>query len=175
MKAKFLFTAAAAAIIAGALSASAPSLADKPSWAGHGHGKSEAVAADRNDDDRDDDHNQGRHEEEHHHRHHHGDVVLVDHDRVVIREYIGRHHERWCPPGLAKKHNGCMPPGQLKYKVGETIPGSVRYVVLPRTVVRTLTPLPPEEIYVRTGGDVYVMDKTSRTILDAVTLLNDLQ
>jgi len=20
----------------------------------------------------------------------------------------------WCPPGLAKKHNGCMPPGQAK-------------------------------------------------------------
>lgn len=31
-----------------------------------------------------------------------------------------------CPPGLAKKHNGCMPPGQAKklYNVGQRWPGS---------------------------------------------------
>jgi len=30
-----------------------------------------------------------------------------------------------CPPGLAKKHNGCMPPGQAKklYNVGQRWPG----------------------------------------------------
>ena len=29
-----------------------------------------------------------------------------------------------CPPGLAKKHNGCMPPGQAKklYNVGQRFP-----------------------------------------------------
>jgi hypothetical protein len=29
-----------------------------------------------------------------------------------------------CPPGLAKKHNGCMPPGQVKklYRVGQRFP-----------------------------------------------------
>jgi hypothetical protein len=29
-----------------------------------------------------------------------------------------------CPPGLAKKHNGCMPPGQAKklYRVGQRFP-----------------------------------------------------
>ena len=31
-----------------------------------------------------------------------------------------------CPPGLAKKGNGCMPPGQTKklYRVGQRYPGS---------------------------------------------------
>ena len=31
-----------------------------------------------------------------------------------------------CPPGLAKKHNGCMPPGQAKklYNVGQRWPGN---------------------------------------------------
>ena len=101
-------------------------------------------------------------------------VSIRENDRIVLQRYIGRHHNTWCPPGLAKKHNGCMPPGQLKYKVGSILPVSERYVVLPRTVVRTLQPLPPDYLYVRTGGDVYVMDKTTRTILDAVTLLNDL-
>jgi hypothetical protein len=29
-----------------------------------------------------------------------------------------------CPPGLAKKHNGCMPPGQVKklYRIGQRFP-----------------------------------------------------
>ncbi len=31
-----------------------------------------------------------------------------------------------CPPGLAKKHNGCMPPGQAKklYRMGQRYPRS---------------------------------------------------
>jgi hypothetical protein len=31
-----------------------------------------------------------------------------------------------CPPGLAKKHNGCMPPGQAKklYRTGQRFPGN---------------------------------------------------
>ena len=31
-----------------------------------------------------------------------------------------------CPPGLAKKHNGCMPPGQAKklYNIGQRWPGN---------------------------------------------------
>src|SRR5262245_6070279 len=34
-----------------------------------------------------------------------------------------------CPPGLAKKNNGCMPPGQAKklYNVGQRWPGSYGY------------------------------------------------
>jgi hypothetical protein len=171
MKADFLFKVAAAAIIAGALSIGAAQ-ADKPSWAGHGHGNGNSHEVSDEGNGKGDD--QGENEEHHHGKHHHDEVKLVEHDRVVIREYIGHHRDKWCPPGLAKKHNGCMPPGQLKYKVGETIPTTVHYTLVPRTVVRTWAPLPPDEIYVRTGGDVYVMDKTSRTILDAVTLMNDL-
>jgi len=31
-----------------------------------------------------------------------------------------------CPPGLAKKHNGCMPPGQAKklYRTGQRFPSN---------------------------------------------------
>jgi len=34
-----------------------------------------------------------------------------------------------CPPGLAKKHNGCMPPGQAKkmYNVGQRFPRNYGY------------------------------------------------
>jgi hypothetical protein len=182
MKAKYLFGAAAAALLAGAISYATPSLADPPSWS-HGQGHEE-MAADRDDDSRDDDHRhwsrQDESEHEHHHHHHHDhdhgrDFRLEEHDRVVIREYIGHHHDKWCPPGLAKKGNNCMPPGQARYRVGEVIPTTVHYEVVPTTVYRSWTPLPPQDVYVRTGSDVYVMDKNTRTIVDAVNLLNDLQ
>ncbi len=34
-----------------------------------------------------------------------------------------------CPPGLAKKHNGCLPPGQAKklYNIGQRWPGNYGY------------------------------------------------
>ena len=34
-----------------------------------------------------------------------------------------------CPPGLAKKNNGCLPPGQAKklYNIGQRFPGSYGY------------------------------------------------
>ncbi len=40
-------------------------------------------------------------------------IVVTDRDRMAVRsyfrtEYVGGH----CPPGLAKKGNGCLPPGQ---------------------------------------------------------------
>ena len=34
-----------------------------------------------------------------------------------------------CPPGLAKKNNGCLPPGQAKklYNIGQRYPGNYGY------------------------------------------------
>lgn len=29
--------------------------------------------------------------------------------------YLGRHDESSCPPGLARKHDGCMPPGLARH------------------------------------------------------------
>ena len=43
-----------------------------------------------------------------------------------------KHVRGWgasCPPGLAKKNNGCLPPGQAKkrYNIGQRWPGSYGY------------------------------------------------
>ena len=35
-----------------------------------------------------------------------------------------------CPPGLAKKNNGCLPPGQAKKLVGALLPGAYAHSVL---------------------------------------------
>ena len=61
--------------------------------------------------------------------------------------YADRHDDgRGCPPGLAKKHNGCLPPGQAKKMhrdglVGHRVPPNAVYVV-PRHVRATLPPPP---------------------------------
>ena len=42
-------------------------------------------------------------------------IVIVDRDRNVVRTYYRTEYAAGrCPPGLAKKNNGCLPPGQAK-------------------------------------------------------------
>ena len=50
-----------------------------------------------------------------------------DQQRVVVREYYGKQYSAGrCPPGLAKKNNGCMPPGQAKkWAIGQPLPRDV--------------------------------------------------
>ena len=48
--------------------------------------------------------------------------------RDSVRLYfVDKHGRGNCPPGLAKKNNGCLPPGQAKkrYAVGGTLPRGV--------------------------------------------------
>ena len=43
-----------------------------------------------------------------------------------------------CPPGLAKKQNGCLPPGQAKkrYAVGQPLPPGIVYGPVPAELVQ---------------------------------------
>ena len=52
-----------------------------------------------------------------------------DHDRVVVHDYYANAgRSGHCPPGLAKKNNGCLPPGQAKkWALGRPLPPSVVY------------------------------------------------
>jgi Ni/Co efflux regulator RcnB len=129
------------AVLLGAL-ATTPALADK---GGHGkahHGQDRGVLVER-----------------HHDRHHD--------QRIALRE---RDDLRACPPGLAKKHNGCLPPGQAKklhrdrdLVVGHRIPGDAVYVV-PQRVRRTLPPAPAgyryavvdNQVVLVSSGDIVV-------------------
>src|SRR5215218_10336744 len=64
----------------------------------------------------------------------HGTVVFIDTQRESARSYFVKQHGRGsCPPGLAKKNNGCLPPGQAKkhYAVGHPLPHGVVVGELP--------------------------------------------
>ena len=49
-----------------------------------------------------------------------GGYFSDDHRTVVRNYYSEQFRVGRCPPGLAKKNNGCMPPGQArKWNIGQ--------------------------------------------------------
>ena len=74
-----------------------------------------------------------------------------------------------CPPGLAKKDNGCLPPGQAKkWQIGEPLPGDVEWVAPPRQIVVALPPLPPGHRYVQVAGDILLIAIGSKMVVDGI-------
>jgi hypothetical protein len=103
-------------------------------------------------------------------------VVVPDRDRVVVYQYYRSEYSAGrCPPGLAKKGNGCLPPGQAKklWVIGQPLPPAVVYEPVPRAVVQQLAPVPPGYDYVRVDNDVILMDMTNRMVADVVNDIND--
>ena len=142
---------------------SAQALADK---GGHGKGHERF----ENDDD------EGNGRSEHEDRSSRNDlltIVIGSHDRHVIRDYLAQDFHRKCPPGLAKKHNGCLPPGQAKkYRVGQRLPDGVGYKSLPQSLLDLLSPPPQGYQYVKIDKDVALMSEAGKKIIDAVTLMS---
>jgi Ni/Co efflux regulator RcnB len=139
----------------GAVFASVPALADKPSWAGKGKGN----------DERDDDRKGGKHEEQGNKKH------FKDDDRAYVRDYYaGEFQQGKCPPGLAKKHNGCMPPGQAKkWDYGRPLPREVVYYEVPQPVVVRIGPPPSGYKYVRVASDILMIAVGTNMVVDAIT------
>jgi hypothetical protein len=101
-------------------------------------------------------------------------VVVPDRDRTIVYQYYRSEYSAGrCPPGLAKKGNGCLPPGQAKklWVIGQPLPPAVLYQPVPPAVVQQLAPVPPGYEYVRVDDDVLLMDMTNRMVADVV---NDL-
>jgi hypothetical protein len=87
----------------------------------------------------------------------------------------GRHGG--CPPGLAKKGNGCMPPGQARkyyWNRGARVPagynGWTRYDAIPRAY-RGRVPYNARYRYVYRDDSVYVVDPQTRLVRDIIDLI----
>lgn len=152
----------AVALIAG------PVLAEKPPWAGGGKGNGQPKKKDAQPADKDG--WQGEHkgpppgpEGKH--------PYFTDRQRNIVHDYYAAQYRKGkkCPPGLAKKQNGCMPPGQAKkWAVGKPLPEGVVYYELPQKVLVELGPPPPNHKYVRVAQDILLLTTGTKMVVDAI-------
>lgn len=101
----------------------------------------------------------------------HVSVVFGDKDRSAARDYYSSKYGRGnCPPGLAKKNNGCLPPGQAKkrYVVGQRLAPDVIYVDAPADLVVRLSPPPSGHKYVVVDGDLVKLAIGTMLVVDAI-------
>jgi len=81
-----------------------------------------------------------------------------------------------CPPGLAKKHNGCLPPGQAKklYRTGQRFPLNYgnrwSYNQVPYDL-RQRYGFDPNDRYYYGDGYVYQVDPKTQLIQQVVSAL----
>jgi len=107
---------------------------------------------------------------------HLADNFFTDSQRHIISDYYGREIASGnCPPGLAKKHNGCQPPGQAKkWRRGYPLPGDVVYHDLPSTLLHQLGHTPEGHKIVRVGTDLLLISIGTGMVVDAIDDLDDL-
>ena len=102
-------------------------------------------------------------------------VVVADRDRNAVYTYYRNDFAAGnCPPGLAKKNNGCLPPGQAKklWAIGQPLPGTVVFYPLPGPLLLQLTPAPTGYQYVRVANDILLMALGTRMITAAIADLS---
>ena len=170
------------------LMGTAGALAEKPEWAGggkHGNGKNEAremqerhgPAGDgpgRAKPARDNGQGQDRPSAKSVRQASQGSVKVGgyfgDTQRTAVRTYYGEQYKGGrCPPGLAKKNNGCMPPGQArKWAVGRALPRDVVYYSVPQSVIIQLGAPPAAHKYVRVAADILLIAIGTSLVVDAI-------
>lgn len=104
-------------------------------------------------------------------------VVVTDRDRGAIYGYYRPLYAAGnCPPGLAKKNNGCLPPGQAKklWTVGQPLLSSVAFYPLPGALLGQLTPPPAGYQYIRVANDILLMAIGTRLIAGAIADLSSM-
>ena len=148
------------ALVIGGILVAGPVAADKPSWAGKG-GKDERM-------DRRDEHKGERRDRDHPSAGKRGH--FEDRHRVIVREYYTEQFRGGrCPPGLAKKRNGCMPPGQAKkWQIGRSLPRNVVYYEMPQPLVVRIGLPPSGYRYVRVATDILLIAIGTGMVVDAI-------
>jgi Ni/Co efflux regulator RcnB len=178
MSRHFHFASRFVALAIASLFIAAPSLADKDNDHGKGnkHGDKQAQKFEKHAEkqERKADKQEAKREKKAE-KHRDRDDVRVgqyfnDNQRQAARTYYTQQYGdgRRCPPGLAKKNNGCMPPGQVRYTVGQPLPRTVTVYQVPQPVIVQLPVAPPGYRYVRVGNDILLVSPQSQLVVDAI-------
>ncbi len=91
-------------------------------------------------------------------------------NRMYVHKYYGdQFRSGHCPPGLAKKGNGCMPPGQAKkWMIGRPLPQDVVFYDPPPEVLVHLGPAPSRHRFVRVASDILLIAVGTGMVVDAI-------
>jgi hypothetical protein len=98
-------------------------------------------------------------------------VVFTGTQREAAQQYFVQKHGRGnCPPGLAKKDNGCLPPGQAKkrYVVGHPLPKGIVLVDVPPELSVRIGPAPAGYRYGILDGDLVKLAIGTLLVVDAI-------
>ncbi len=166
---RFVALSLALALVFSAIFVARPALADKPSKAeGKGTAKHNQKGS-QGKQKQGKGHDQGVSNERGGH-----DVrarqYFNDENRMYIHKYYGeRYRSGHCPPGLAKKGNGCMPPGQAKkWMIGRPLPRDVVFYDPPPEVLVHLGPAPSRHRFVRVASDILLIAVGTGMVVDAI-------
>lgn len=104
-------------------------------------------------------------------------IHFTDVDRRTVADfYAPQINAGNCPPGLAKKRNGCQPPGQAKkWQIGRPLPRDVVFHAVPGALIARL-PMPPDgQKYVRVASDILLITVGTGLVLGAIEDLGRIQ
>lgn len=94
--------------------------------------------------------------------------------RLIMDYYSNARSSNSCPPGLAKKGNGCRPPGLArKWKMGAPLPDDVVYYDIPDTLSVRLGRTPEGHKIVRVGTDLLLIAVGTGLVVDAIKDLDE--
>lgn len=148
-------------------------LAANPAFAEKGGGKHQQKEHHERHDDRDrgDDERSFHDRDDRDGRDFRREPYFNDQHRSIFHEYyVDQYRSGRCPPGLAKKHNGCQPPGQArKWAIGRPLPRDVVYYDVP---VGMIGYPPPGYRFVRVASDILMIAVGTGMVMDAITDLN---
>lgn len=95
-----------------------------------------------------------------------------DHKMLVKNYFNEASRQGHCPPGLAKKNNGCNPPGQAKrWQIGQNLQEHVNYYGLPADLSRLLGQPQPGYHYGMVDSDILLLLDGTELVIDAITNL----
>lgn len=93
-------------------------------------------------------------------------------DRNIIEDFLRTEYRSDCPPGLAKKNNGCLPPGiAKKYELDQPLPPGITARSIDDSLYSRLRHINGYE-YVRVDKDILLVSEATKKVVDAVTLLS---
>jgi hypothetical protein len=158
----------ASSVIIAAVLVAAPAFAGKPAWVGGGKGNKHESKNPHESHGQTDSHRGGSP------RHGSGGPpqrgYFDDRQKAFVHDYYAEQFRAGrCPPGLAKKRNGCLPPGQAKkWAYDRPLPADVVYYDLPSAIVQQLGMPPQGYRYVRVANDILLISAGTRMVVDAI-------